>query len=169
MSPVANMIISKLLFLIIIVIFLLAASVDCTTATDDDIKVTVYKGPTKCNNDEGEKPIRVEQDYIAAFHFTVTIDESTKGKQDVIGTKIESSHDVGFAPSFPVGQGKVIAGLDKGLIGLCKGAHAYIVIPPQFGYGNYGKPGKLFCCVLWCVQYDDSAIRILHLNLFAFM
>ena len=25
----------------------------------------------------------------------------------------------------------------------------------------------LFCCVLWCVQYEDSAIRILHLN-FAF-
>jgi len=29
------------------------------------------------------------------------------------------------------------------------------------------SPGKfvLFCCVLWCVQYEDSAIRILHLNL----
>ena len=134
--------ISKLLFLVIIVIFLLTAS-DCTTTTDDDIEVTIYKGPTKCNNDEGEKPTRIEQDYIAAFHFTVTIDESTKGKQDVIGTKIESSHDVGFAPSFPVGQGKVIAGLDKGLIGLCKGAHAYIVVPPHLGYGNHGKPGKL--------------------------
>jgi len=23
----------------------------------------------------------------------------------------------------------------------------------------------LFCCVLWCLQYEDSAIRILHLNL----
>ena len=23
----------------------------------------------------------------------------------------------------------------------------------------------LFCCVLWCVQYEDSVIRILHLNL----
>ena len=23
----------------------------------------------------------------------------------------------------------------------------------------------LFCCVLWCVQYEDSAFRILHLNL----
>ena len=32
-----------------------------------------------------------------------------------------------------------------------------------------GNPGKsafvLFCYVLWCVQYVDSAIRILHLNL----
>ena len=31
------------------------------------------------------------------------------------------------------------------------------------------EPGKsefvLFCCVLWCVQYKDSSIRILHLNL----
>jgi len=34
---------------------------------------------------------------------------------------------------------------------------------------NSLTPGKsefvLFCCVLWCVQYEDSAIRILHLNL----
>ena len=34
---------------------------------------------------------------------------------------------------------------------------------------KYGPQGKsalvLFCCVLWCVQYEDSAIRILHLNL----
>jgi len=27
----------------------------------------------------------------------------------------------------------------------------------------------LFCCVLWYVQYEDSAIQILHLNLVAFM
>ena len=34
---------------------------------------------------------------------------------------------------------------------------------------DISNPGKsefvLFCCVLWCVQYEDSAIRILHLNL----
>jgi len=34
---------------------------------------------------------------------------------------------------------------------------------------RYTIPGKsalvLFYCVLWCVQYEDSAIRILHLNL----
>ena len=27
---------------------------------------------------------------------------------------------------------------------------------------------ELFCCVLWCVQYEDSVIRILHLNLVCF-
>jgi len=38
-----------------------------------------------------------------------------------------------------------------------------------FGEGSRFAPGKfefvLFCCALWCVQYEDSAIRILHLNL----
>lgn len=33
---------------------------------------------------------------------------------------------------------------------------------------EYIRPGKsalvLFCCVLYCVQYEDSATRILHLN-----
>ena len=26
----------------------------------------------------------------------------------------------------------------------------------------------LFCCMLWCVQYEDSAIRVLHLNFVCF-
>ena len=47
---------------------------------------------------------------------------------------------MGVAPSFPVGQGKVIKGLDQGLIGLCKNSKANIVIPPHLAYGNRGKP-----------------------------
>ena len=37
------------------------------------------------------------------------------------------------------------------------------------GEGSRFAPGKfefvLFCCVLWCAQYEDSAIWLLHLNL----
>jgi FKBP-type peptidyl-prolyl cis-trans isomerase 2 len=32
----------------------------------------------------------------------------------------------------------VIDGWDKGLLGLCKGAHATLVVPPEFGYGDDG-------------------------------
>mmetsp|Transcript_22133 Transcript_22133/g.48088 ORF Transcript_22133/g.48088 Transcript_22133/m.48088 type:complete len:304 (+) Transcript_22133:26-937(+) len=103
-------------------------------------KVIVYDGPTECSNIAGENPTKIETDYIAGLHFTVTIDESSTGSRDTIGRKIESSHDVGIAPSFAVGQGKVIEGLDQGLIGLCKGSSAYIIVPPHLGYGRMGKP-----------------------------
>ena len=58
---------------------------------------------------------------------------------------------MGVAPSFPVGQGKVIAGLDQGLIGLCKGSSAYIVVPPRLGYGRMGKPEQ--------GVYGDTTLR----------
>ena len=36
----------------------------------------------------------------------------------------------------------------------------------EIAKGNSGKPEfVLFCCMLWCVQYEYSTIRILHLNL----
>lgn len=37
-----------------------------------------------------------------------------------------------------IGVGAVIPGWDQGLIGLCKGAKAILVIPPDMGYGEKG-------------------------------
>jgi FK506-binding protein 14 len=99
----------------------------------EEITVTVYDGPKSCQEFDAEnKPVKVQKDFSVAFHFTAS-DEAT-------GRKIESSHDLGVAPSFTVGQGKVISGLDQGLIGLCKHAKAHIVIPPHLAYGTMGKP-----------------------------
>lgn len=112
-------------------------------ASSSEVKVIVYDGPKKCSNKNlkaDEKPTRIEVDYIVGLHFTVTVDESTVGSKETMGKKIESSRDMGIAPSFPIGQGKVIAGLDQGLIGLCKGASAYIIVPPHLAYGRIGKP-----------------------------
>merc|ERR1712060_894750 len=39
---------------------------------------------------------------------------------------------------FAVGTGQVIPGWDQGLLGLCKGAKATLVIPPDMGYGEDG-------------------------------
>ncbi|KAL3771913.1 hypothetical protein ACHAW5_008026 [Stephanodiscus triporus] len=128
---------------ITVVIF---ATVSCLALASSDIKVIVYDGPTKCSNKRGkggggdDNPTKVEPNMIVGLHFTVTVDESSAGPRDVVGRKIESSRDVGVAPSFAVGQGKVVAGLDRGLIGLCKGSSAYIVVPPHMAYGRAGKP-----------------------------
>ncbi|KAL7540961.1 hypothetical protein ACHAXR_010518 [Thalassiosira sp. AJA248-18] len=121
----------------------LVAAIATLTFASSEVKVVVYAGPKKCSNKKikgDEKPTKIEPDYVAALHFTVTVDESSTGSRESIGKKIESSRDKGIAPSFPVGQGKVVAGLDQGLIGLCKGSSAYIIVPPHLAYGRIGKP-----------------------------
>jgi Ca2+-binding EF-hand superfamily protein len=120
------------------------AAVSCAalaSTTSTDLRVIVYAGPTKCSNKDKDKPNKIESGHVVGLHFVVTIDETSAGRDDVIGRKIESSRDgMGVAPSFPVGQGKVIAGLDRGLIGLCRGSSAHIIVPPRLAYGRMGKP-----------------------------
>merc|ERR1712226_1524581 len=50
----------------------------------------------------------------------------------------DSSVDRGQTFDFQIGQGSVIKGWDEGIIGLCKGAKATLVIPPEMGYGANG-------------------------------
>lgn len=41
---------------------------------------------------------------------------------------------------FPIGDGKVIKGWDKGLVGQTIGSQVLLVIPPKDGYGEQGSP-----------------------------
>ena len=130
-------------------------------SASSDIKVVVYNGPRKCSNKGTEdKPTKIEKNHVVGLHFTVTIVNEDDYGSSSPGRKIESSRDgVGIAPSFTVGQGKVIAGLDQGLIGLCKGSSAYIIVPPNLAYGRIGKPeqGVLSNTIL---QYDVEILDI---------
>jgi FKBP-type peptidyl-prolyl cis-trans isomerase len=55
------------------------------------------------------------------------------------GTKFDSSADHPGQPfSFTVGQGQVIPGWDKGLIGMKVGGERRLIIPPSLGYGAQG-------------------------------
>ena len=45
--------------------------------------------------------------------------------------------------NFEIGAGYVIQGWDEGLIGLCKGAKAILIIPPELGYGDRGAGGAI--------------------------
>lgn len=70
------------------------------------------------------------------MHYTGTIDASSK--TGTPGKKFDSSRDRGQVFETKIGVGQVIQGWDKGLIGLCKGAKATLVIPPEMGYGDSG-------------------------------
>eukprot|EP00419_Tripos_fusus_P002942 CAMPEP_0172668644 /NCGR_PEP_ID=MMETSP1074-20121228/9187_1 /TAXON_ID=2916 /ORGANISM="Ceratium fusus, Strain PA161109" /LENGTH=216 /DNA_ID=CAMNT_0013485311 /DNA_START=27 /DNA_END=677 /DNA_ORIENTATION=+ len=97
----------------------------------DDFKVRQYEGPEEC-----EESDRVKEGDQLGMHYTGTIDASSKtGKP---GQKFDSSRDRGDVFSTQIGVGQVIQGWDKGLINLCKGAKATLVIPPEMGYGEEG-------------------------------
>jgi len=45
--------------------------------------------------------------------------------------------------SFVLGEGKVIKGWDKGLVGTCTGEQVVMIIPPELGYGSRGAGGVI--------------------------
>ncbi len=52
------------------------------------------------------------------------------------GTQFDSSYSRGETFSFTVGEGRVIAGWEQGLIGMKVGGERILVIPPELGYGS---------------------------------
>merc|ERR1712028_233412 len=71
-----------------------------------------------------------------SMHYTGTIDQSSatgeKGKQ------FDPSRGRGQTFDFEIGAGRVIKGWDQGIVGLCVGAKANLIIPPEMGYGEQG-------------------------------
>lgn len=52
------------------------------------------------------------------------------------GVQFDSSYVRGIPFEFTVGEGKVIQGWEKGLIGMKVGGQRILVIPPEMAYGN---------------------------------
>ena len=54
------------------------------------------------------------------------------------GTVFDGSRPSGQPFSFNIGDGQVIQGWEQGLLGLCLGERAILLIPPELGYGARG-------------------------------
>ena len=93
--------------------------------------MNVYEGPKECLDEEKAKAGQFLQ-----MHYTGTIDQTSATGEK--GKKFDSSRDRGKTFDFKLGGGQVIQGWDKGLVGLCKGAKATLIIPPEMGYGDRG-------------------------------
>jgi len=115
---------------------LLVAAVLAAVACADELSVNVYEGPTTC--DDAEKVKSGDQ---LKMHYTGTIDQSSKTGEP--GKQFDSSRSRGQPFDVQIGVGQVIAGWDKGIVGLCKGAKATLVIPPEMGYGENGAGGDI--------------------------
>lgn len=107
-----------------------------TVATAAELKVDVYEGPTEC--DDANK---VKAGNYLSMHYTGTIDQSSATGEK--GSKFDSSRDRGQTFDVAIGTGQVIKGWDQGIVGLCVGAKANLVIPPEMGYGEQGAGGAI--------------------------
>lgn len=112
----------------------LALAVPALAATE--LKVEQYDGPTECDDDK-----KVKAGQYLSMHYTGTIDESSETGEK--GSKFDSSRDRGSTFDFQIGVGQVIKGWDEGIVGLCVGAKAKLIIPPEKGYGAQGAGGVI--------------------------
>jgi FKBP-type peptidyl-prolyl cis-trans isomerase len=76
------------------------------------------------------------------------------------GTVFDSSRTRGRPLSFVIGIGSVIRAWDEGVARMCLGERAYIVAPPEYGYGEEGgglvPPGATLYFDVELLQIGDD-------------
>ncbi|CAL8302694.1 unnamed protein product [Merluccius merluccius] len=93
-----------------------------------DVVVDRYHVPYVC-------PREVEVEDFIRYQFNGTFFEG--------GKKFDSSHDRGKAFISQVGLGRLITGMDRGILGMCVNERRKITIPPHLAYGSIGTGGVI--------------------------
>ena len=106
---------------------------NCNPTTSNPNKII-----TKC--DDAQK---VKKGNFLKMHYTGTIDQSSATGEK--GKKFDSSRDRGQTFDVAIGTGQVIKGWDEGIVGLCLGAKANLII-----VSSYLLILKC-CCIYMCV------------------
>ncbi len=89
-------------------------------------------------------------------------EEATSGRTAVVdyvgvafstGEEFDASYNRGDTFTFPLGAGNVIAGWDRGVVGMKVGGRRQLVIPPDLAYGDRGAgaaiaPGETLIFVI---------------------
>jgi len=111
-----------------------ASSSSSSSSSNSELTVSVYEGPTEC-----EENSKVRNWDHLEIHYTGSIDESSETGEK--GYMFDSSLKRQQSFDFQIGANEVIDGWDDGIVGLCKGAKAILIIPPDKGYGSHGIEG----------------------------
>ncbi|KAK2820439.1 hypothetical protein Q5P01_023398 [Channa striata] len=108
---------------IVFLLFTTRFSVDCNPSPVlGDVVVDRYFIPKVCAREAKDG------DYVR-YHYNATFPD---------GKVFDSSHQRGAAKVGLLGEGRLIAGVDKGLQGMCVNERRTITVPPQFAYGSTG-------------------------------
>lgn len=122
-------------------IFLLSACTQQTTqqapvATLESNDVGLIKNDVKLGT--GAEAVSGK---IVTVHYTGWLYDAAAAEHK--GKKFDSSRDRGDPFRFPLGEGRVIRGWDRGVAGMKVGGQRTLTIPPEMGYGGRGAGGVI--------------------------
>lgn len=99
-----------------------AGSLEGVVALDNGVKVYTVE--------EGDGDLPALRENVKVLYYGALTD----------GTRFDDAFSKGTPIEFPLGTGRVIKGWDEGLAQLKKGTKAFLMIPPDMGYGATGSP-----------------------------
>ncbi|XP_077481892.1 peptidyl-prolyl cis-trans isomerase FKBP10-like isoform X1 [Stigmatopora argus] len=104
------------------IVFVLVCSVGCNPNPLGDVVVDRHFIPATCTR-------QAQDGDQVRYHYNATFLE---------GKTFDSSYQRGAAKVGLLGEGRLIAGIEKGLLGMCVNEHRTITVPPHLAYGSTG-------------------------------
>ncbi|XP_046709374.1 peptidyl-prolyl cis-trans isomerase FKBP10 [Silurus meridionalis] len=108
--------------LIMSAVLALWACGSCSPGPVEDVRVETQSRPKNCTRD-------VKTGDLVRYHYNATFPD---------GKQFDSSYQRGKAFFVKVGDGRQIAGVEKGILGMCVNELRKITVPPHLAYGSQG-------------------------------